>query len=451
MNFVTGIQNFFGMKGSGPQALGHVSLMFQSGTSGGLFGGKGNFTYKQAVTEGYKQLVWVYRCNRSIGEAVASVPWKAYKKAADGTETPLPGHPLELLMEKPNPFYSRKEFFENWATNLGLAGECFWEIVYVGRPAVPFQLFPLRPDWMTVKPHPTNYIDRYELDTGQGKPIKYKPVNIIHMKYMDPLNEYRGQSPLTAAARTVQTENAAVKWNKAILDNSAVPGGFLKVPAQVLQQQQKSEIEDSLEDGFSGDNVHRPMVLWGGMEWHQMGMNQKEMEFLAQRNVNKYEICAIYGVPPQIVGAQEDPTYSNYSVARLSFWEDSIMGLLDWLQSRVNTRLAPFWGDDIVMRYDLSEVPAMRQAFGEKMEQAERLVKMGYPINAVNERLHLGLPNVEWGDVAWMPATLQPISTAEAPAPADIVPVADDDDEPVEEPEVDDDEGVDDPVEDGDA
>jgi HK97 family phage portal protein len=441
MNFIKGAQRFLGMKAGSPQALGPVSLMFQSGSSSGLFGGKGDFTYKEAVTEGYKQLVWVYRCNRSIGEAVASVPWKAYKKANDGTETPLPGHPLEVLMEKPNPYYSRKEFFECWATTLGLAGESFWEVVYVA--GVPFQLFPLRPDWMKIKPHPTNYIDRYELDTGQGKPIKYKPVHIIHMKYVDPLNEYRGQSPLTAAARTVQTENSAVKWNKTILDNSAVPSGILNVPAQVLQVQQKAEILESLEDGFSGDELHKPMVLWGGMTWEQMGLNQKDMEFLAQRNVNKYEICAIYGVPPQVIGAQEDPTYSNYSVARLSFWEDNIMGMLEWIKSKVNTRLAPFFGDDIVIRYDLSEVPAMRQAFGEKMEQAELLVKMGYPINMVNERLRLGLPKVEWGDVAWMPATLQPISSAEAPVLDDTIPLPDPDDEPEEDP--DDDEGVEDP------
>jgi hypothetical protein len=152
-------------------------------------------------------------------------------------------------------------------------------------------------------------------------------------------------------------------------------------------------------------------------------------------------------VPPQIVGAQEDPTYSNYSVARLSFWEDNIMGMLDWLQSKINTRLAPWFGDDIIAHYDLSEVPAMRQAFGEKMEQAKTLVAMGYPINIVNERLRLGLPSVEWGDVAWMPATLQPIDSAEAAPVEDTTPAPDPDDEPEEDPD-EDDEGVEDPNDD---
>lgn len=407
-----------------------VSVVFKN-SGGGLFG---KMRYKEAVQDGYQNLVWVYRCVRKIGEAVGSVPWKAVSVNAEGEHSPLPNHPLERLMNRPNPYCDRREFWEGWATYLSLAGNDFIEVVTDTKKR-PLQLYHMRPDWVFPIPDPDLYLKGYELKPEGQPKVFLEPQDVLHFKYLDPLNEYRGMSPLAAAARTLQTENAIIGWNKGMLDNNAVPGGVLTIPAQTLVKEDRMEIRDELETEFSGDgNLHRPMVLWGGMEWKQLGLTQRDMDFLQQKRLNKYELCAVFGVPPQVVGANEDPTYSNYSVARLAFWEDLVILMLDWIQNRINSSLAPAFGPDVRVVYDISDVPAMRESFQQKVKTAETLWKMGWPINAVNTRLGLGFDPVPWGETAWMPANLVPVGgTAMLGAPGNDQPEDD-----VEDP----DEGV---------
>jgi HK97 family phage portal protein len=425
------VQNLFFSKAAGDpsQAVAAYSLLFQRSGVGSF----GNMRYKDAVKHGYSSLVWVYRCIKKRGEAVGSVPWKVSKKGPEGELTPLPGHPLEQLLAKPNPYTDRKQFFEGWSTYLDLSGNSYMEVVYVqGKPK---SLYSLRPDWMLPIPDPTLYLKGYELKPDGQKKILLEPQDVIHFKYIDPLDEYVGMSPLTAASRTLQTENAIVSWNKSMLDNNAMPGGVLKVPAQTLIPEDRKSLQEEIESEFAGDHRHSPMILWGGMEWEQLGLSQKDMDFLEQRGLNKYEICAVFGVPPQVVGAQVDPTYSNYSVARLSFWEDTVMLILDWLQAQFNSRLAPFWGPDIVCHYDISDVPAMRESFLQKVKTAETLWKMGWDINSINDRLNLGLPARPWGNTAWFPSSLVPVGAQFDEEGQPIGPTAEpEDSEPQDQP-----------------
>jgi phage portal protein BeeE len=242
-----------------------------------------------------------------------------------------------------------------------------------------------------------------------------------------------------AASRTMATENAAIGWNRAMLDNSGVPGGMLTVPAQALQVENRKELQEEIDREFTGEKRFRPLILWGGMDWKQTALSQRDMEFLQQRRLNKYELCATFGVPAPLVGAMEDPTYSNYGVARLSFWEDTIIFLLDWLRSKINTHIAPYFGEGIYADYDLSDVPAFRDSFLQKVKTAVELVRTGWTLNQVNSRMRLGFPAVEWGDVAWLPGNLVPVGGSGVPEPAEEEPEEEEEPETPEDAEDDED------------
>lgn len=387
-------------------------------------GGGGTLSFREAVDKGYKNLIWVHRCISATGAAVGSVPWKAYKKqTSDSRYIHLPGHPFETLVESPNPYYTRKELMEAWTIYLQLAGESYFEVVFVQ--GKPYQLMCLRPDWMTPTPDPVNYIKDYKLDAGGARKATFKPEEILRFKYLDPMNEYKGLSPLAAAARTISTEDSAVKWNKSIFDNSAVPNGILKIPATTVSKKERDALKGELEAEFTTENMHRPMVLWGGMEWQKMSMDAKDLDWINQRQLSKYEICAVLDTPPQVVGATADPTYANYDVARTAWWEDSIISKLEWYQAKINQQLGPYFGGDVVVRYDISDVPAMRASFSAKVDTSHKLWSMGYPINAINKRVGLGFDNIPWGDAWWAQMNMMPVTSLdsnpaiEAPHPPD--------------------------------
>jgi HK97 family phage portal protein len=445
------------MKGTQSQLLPVLAKVFGSGVAS-FFWGKNGIPFTIAAQKGYNGQVWVHRCISARGGAVGSVPWKVGERQKSGEIKPLPGHPLEELLRRPNPYCDRTEFFQRWMTSLDLGGNAYWEKVFVkdrsdggGGRVVPRHLYSVRPDWVTPKPDSRNFVKNYKIDAGgTTEPIFLDPAEIIHFQYVDPLNEFVGISPLTAAARTLETEDSAITWNKSVLDNFAVPGGILKVPATITSDEERITLQEEIEKEYTGENRHRPMILWGGMEWDQMALSQVDLQFLEQRKLNKYEICAILATPPPIIGANEDPTYSNYGVSRLSFWEDTIIPLLDWIAAKINNQLAIYWGDNIVVSYDITNVPAFREAYDAKVKTANALFMMNWPINAINRRLGLGFDDVPWGDSAWMQSNMIPVSSAEPPAlpeppapPTD--PNEDDDEEPDTVRDEEDDEDENDP------
>jgi len=381
-----------------------------------------NLGFSESVSEGYYASVWAHRCIMRIAESISSVPWKVQTDAdGDGTFVDEAGHPIQRLIDRPNPNSDRREFLTQLVQNLYLDGNAFVEIVQDR--GVPMHLYHMRPDWVRVVPDPVLHVAGYEFRPPGRNPIPFSPEEVLHFRFVDPLDPYRGCSPLRAAIRTLESENAIVAWNKNVLDNSAVPGGVLKVPSSSLLKEDRDRLREELIHEFSGGNRYRPMVLWGDMEYERAALSHHDLDFLEQRRINKYEICAIFGVPPQLIGANEDPTYSNFEIARLSFWEDVIIPLLDWIQNRLNNAIVPRYGDPNSIRivYDISDIPAMRSSYEQKVKTAEVLWRMGWPINEINRKLNLGLALVPWGETAWFPVNLYPVSGA---APQETPPKA---------------------------
>jgi len=54
-------------------------------------------------------------------------------------------------------------------------------------------------------------------------------------------------------------------------------------------------------------------------------------------------------------------------------------------------------------------MPIMQQARRERVDTAVKLFALGYPANAINKSLDLGLPHLPWGDKGYLPARLQRI------------------------------------------
>ena len=231
--------------------------------------------YSDYVKEGYQSLIWVYRCVREIAEAISSVPWKAFKITEDGTRIPVPNHPLERLLRRPNDVMSGPAFFESWAIFFLLSGNSFVEIVRKGDnndQGDVLALFPLRPDYMKVIPDPDNFVDGYIMDV-QGHKIPFRRDEIIHWKLMDPLNDHRGMSPLMAGARIIDTENSAIGWNKVMLENAAQPSGA-RAPDRRATGSHPSDPGAAAESrGRAGGSARRPRpVHHPGVRGHARGL-----------------------------------------------------------------------------------------------------------------------------------------------------------------------------------
>ena len=73
------------------------------------------------------------------------------------------------------------------------------------------------------------------------------------------------------------------------------------------------------------------------------------------------DIALVYGVPSQIIGIPDSQTYSNFAEAKLALYNETIIPLLDRVQSDLNEWLSPQFGEDLELRYNIDSIPAMAE------------------------------------------------------------------------------------------
>src|SRR5437667_4957520 len=326
-------------------------------------GGRARWTprdYAALAREGYVGNAIVHRTVKLVAENAAACAFLLYDGAVERG-----AHPLLDLLARPNPRQDGAAFFEALYVYLQLAGNAYVEAVAVE--GVVRELYCLRPDRMRVLPGPDGWAEAYEY-TAAGRTVRFDqslpPIPpILHLTAFHPLDDHYGLGSLEAAAVAVDTHNAAAKWNKALLDNSARPSGALVYDGPegaVLSDNQFERLKRELEDTYQGAaNAGRPLLLEGGLDWKAMSLSPKDMEFLEAKHTAAREIALAFGVPPMLLGIPGDNTYSNYQEANRVFWRQTVLPLATRMGCALMQWLAPAFGTSLRLAVDTDRIDAL--------------------------------------------------------------------------------------------
>ena len=368
-----------------PAARKSASYFFSLGLGRAGLTGAG---YDKLATEGYAECVVAFACINRIAAAVASVEPQLFRKnAKTGKLEKLEVGPLLDLIQSPNPAQSGKDFLRHLVCYHQLAGNAY--VFGNGidptktKPKPPTELQILNPGKMKIQPGPGLFPLGYEYKPNSNAATVY-PVDqiagrsaILHLKTFNPLNAWYGMSPLEAAALGVDIHNDGQKWNKGLIANGARPSGALTVQGSdgkpsTLSEEQYLRVKEMIDDQFSGsNNAGRPMLLEGGLEWKEMSLNPKDMEFLNGKHSAARDIALAFGVPPQLLGIPGDSTFNNYESAMLSFWTETVLPLLGIVFDSYNRWLTPLFGDDLMLWYDEEGIPALEPRRKERFARVQ--------------------------------------------------------------------------------
>ncbi|MEK6734182.1 MAG: phage portal protein [Pseudomonadota bacterium] len=355
--------------------------------------------YEQFADQAYIKNVIAHRAINLVAQAAASVPWALYSK-----DKKISNHPILNLLHRPNPFFAGAEFFENIYAYKLISGNAFIQAVG-GENLPPKELHILRPDRVNIIADNLGNISGYVYKVNNSE--KFFPCNklsgqakILHIKNFHPLDDFRGLSSVEAAAFSIDQHNQAAAWNKSLLENAARPSGALIVKNNssyegVLSDDQYNRLKEQMDDVFTGSkNSGRPMLIEGGLEWQEMSLTPKDMDFIEAKNSAARDIALALGVPPQLLGIPGDNTYSNMQEARLALWEETIIPLLDHLTDSFNHWLIPMFGQDLLLKYDINDISGLssrREKIWSRIENASFLT--------VNEKRQMvGLSPIDGGD-----------------------------------------------------
>jgi HK97 family phage portal protein len=381
-----------------------------------------------SVNYPYKESLWVYASIKCIAENIGRLPFRLLS-GDEADANVLTSGPLYDVFLNPNPFMTQELLFQATMIYLGLRGECHWYLDRENPSAVPKEIWPLdsarmEPIWYENKDKLVKAIVGWKYRVDGNESITFPIHEIIHFKYFNPYDPVRGMSPLEALRLAVDTSYYADVYNKNFFKNGVSVSGFLTYPPDVdLDDDQYKRLIDQLNERHGGySKSHKIMIATGGATFTQAKLSQRDMEFIKLKELNMTEIFGAYKVNAVIMGIYKDiQSYEGVKTAHKMFWEECLLPKVSYIEgvlwstffSKLSTKA---WG-----KFDLANVEALHDSYQGKIETAEKMVNMGWPLNAVNKRLQLGMPNVAWGDVSWMPYTLIPISGPERPViPSDV-------------------------------
>jgi HK97 family phage portal protein len=373
-----------------------------------------NWLPEVAIAEGYNASAIVYAVVEKRAKLISSVPWRAERLVGDQW-VHEPSSPLQLLMDEPNPHTSWLEMMYQVSQSLDLSGNAYINEVKGGSRNQPFQIWHLPPQFIKIKPGKDRLIEKYEYWPESGSRYVIDELEMIHLKMPNPNSLYFGMPVLMSAGRATDIDRESGNWQKASLQNRGVLDVHIEVPPEVSAEQ-RAEIRDKWQERQGGPmNARAPIVSSGKI--NSLGQNAVEMDFVASRKAVWTEIAAVFGVPLAALGFTENVNLANADAMEKQMWQATIIPQLELIKRQFTSQLAREFGNEWRMSPDLSAVPALQEDFGDRLANAERLLRMGFTRNEINTRLELGFEETPDGNTRYEPAGLLP--SLEAPTDED--------------------------------
>lgn len=312
--------------------------------------------------EAYADRAWVYACVRKIAKSGKVAPMIVEPKTKDAE--PLESHPILDLFDSPNPITSPGLFIEGELTDLSLCGNFFAEVVYgSAASSVPLELYRMRPDRVEIVVDETGVIVGYLfLPGGTAKKVMLLPHEVWHRRYANPLDDYRGMPPLSAARDSVVFEYAAKAQINSYFANGLRFSGIVTGPENVSSDD-LALIRRTLEGRHRGPlNGNKVAILPGQWAYTDMSGNPQDSDWINGLAVSRREVMAVYGISPPIAGDfSEGTTFSNVKEAREEFWQGTMTEHYAARAEDINHALLPRFGAagvGVKVRFDLTDTPA---------------------------------------------------------------------------------------------
>ncbi len=346
-----------------------------------------NLAEAEAQSRVYQTSPWVYIAVNRIAEAAALVPLHVLRIEGERRQQVI-RHPLERLLEAPNPFLSGFELIEQTVGMLELTGNAYW---FLGGDSsgTPVEIWPLRPDRMSIVPDARRFIKGYVYEV-EGARVPLEAAEVVHFKRWHPANDYYGLSALESARQSISTDRAMAEWNRNTFgQENGVPAGIVTIKDR-LSEADLERVKREWRQSYGGPQRRTAFLTGDQISWQNIGLGHTDLDFLNGRRANRDEILNLFGIPVGMLS--ENATEANATVAERLFIERTLWPKLVRIAARITTDLLPFWPGEAVARFEDIR-PTDSQA---RLDE----IRAAYPVLSVNEirQRYFQLGPVAWGE-----------------------------------------------------
>jgi len=371
-------------------------------------------------TDSAMRLAAVWACVNLLTDLVAPLPWHAYRRAPDGIDVRIPDHPL-LVNPSNEPSLTAADWRGQVMRSLLLRGNAYGLIKQVGSFGEPTQIQIIHPDYVSVvRLGPLGPFEFRVL--GERMDLWQSGGSLLHIPAFTVPGTPVGLSPIDYARQQIGLGLGAERFGAKWFGDNATPSAVLSTDQQ-LTGEQAQVMKDRWNEAMHGNRG--VAVLGAGLDYAPISVPANESQFLETAKMNATQIARIFGVPPEMIGADggNSMTYTNTEALMI---RTLVTAARPWI-ARLEHALSALLRSSVNVRADVDEL--LRTDARTRIDVQTARLRMGVrSVDEIRAEDNLPpLPNNEGAQYLWPPYAskidaTEPIETTNPPsteAPAD--------------------------------
>lgn len=276
----------------------------------------------------------VFRAVTLISGHIAMLPLDLRK---EGTKKRIAEHPIYKLFKRPNDWQNGFEWRQMMTGHLLLRGNAYCEISETARGGIT-ALVPLHPDRVLIEQLPTGDW-RYRITDSNGTQRVLSRGQVWHLRGLSS-NGICGMSVIEYARESFGLGLAAQNYGSRFFANDAKPsGGWIEFPGKFADKAARTTFRESVQAVQGDSNRGKIMVLDSGMQYHEVGINNKDSQFLESRQFQISDIARWFGVPPHKLADLSRATFSNIEQQALEYVNDCLLFWAEVWEAAIESEL----------------------------------------------------------------------------------------------------------------
>lgn len=291
---------------------------------------------------------------------------------------------LSFPLERPNPIYHWKHFFQLYSTYLNTTGDVF---IYKHLNEIDeIQGYYVLPsNFMRIYIKGDNYkfsnespVAGYEMQISTGVSIPFSVEEVIHIKTPNPVwdtnaNQLYGFSPLKSAY--YNTENV-IQANKHLykMFKSSGAFGFIFSKGESLNPQQAEQFKDRIiEMDQSKDRLARISGIGTEIGFQRIALSNKDMEPWNALAYDRKTICNVLGWSDVLLNTEGSAKLGGDEMGqvRKRVLVDTIVPQLELLEEALTEEFRQFKGyENTRLVFDITEMPEVQDDINKVIEWA---------------------------------------------------------------------------------
>lgn len=377
----------------------------------------------------------VYACITIISGDMAKLPPRVRQSDADGSKRDLENHPVARVLNNPNSYQTRVDFWGQFMASALFTGNAYVFLQRDERNVIVAMhiLDPRRVQVLMADDGSVFYrIGQEKLAQLLGSDV-IPARDILHHRLLTMNHPLMGLTPLYAAGVSAMTGQTIQQNSFAFFSNMSRASGVLTSPGKISGEL-ANRLKTEWDQNFKGGAMGRTAVLGEGMKWEPLTISAADAQLIEQLRWSVEDVARCFRVPSYMLTDASKVSFKNAETLARNYYSQTLQYHIESIEARIDQAFG--LSGNTYCEFDLASL--LRMELDARMAAYQTGIQSG--VLTINEARRLEeLKPMEGGDEPLIQAQYRPLSMAgelpapiPAPAPA---PAAPDDDEPAADDE----------------